>query len=259
MKTLSITKFPPLEYACSEAINTLCTNISFSRENVKIIMITSCQASEGKSFLAMNVMRAMTKLGKKVALVDADMRGSALNSKYGIRLPNGKEDKGLAHLLSGNAKEDEVIYKTDIEGAYMVPIGRSVPDALFLLTSPHFKSLLDALASQMDYVVVDAPPVNVVIDAAEIAKSCDGVIFAVSYNRIHRRELIDAKEQIEQTGCPILGTVLNQVDYEEYLGRNYYYKSYYHNHYYSDRHYNKTASVDKSGGKTPEDNGRRSE
>ena len=253
MKQLSITKFPPLEYACSEAINTLCTNISFSRENVKIIMITSCQASEGKSFLSMNIMRSMTKLGKKVALVDADMRGSVLNAKYGIKLPGGKEDKGLAHLLSGNATEEEVIYETDIEGAYMVPIGRSVPDALFLLTSARFKKLLDGLASKVDYVLVDVPPVNVVIDAAEVAKNCDGVILTVSYNRIHRRELIDAKEQIEQTGCPILGTVLNQVDYEEYLGRNYYYKSYYHNHYYSDQYYNKKGTVEKKSEKKSED------
>ena len=63
------------------------------------------------------------------------------------------------------------------------------------------------------------PPVGVVIDAAEIAKSCDGTLIAVQYNDVRRQELLDVKQQIEQSGCPILGTVLNQVDYDSYLSR----------------------------------------
>lgn len=69
------------------------------------------------------------------------------------------------------------------------------------------------------------PPVSVVIDAAEIAKACDGTLIAVNYNDVSRQELLDVKQQIEQIGCPILGTVLNQVDYDNYMGRKYY-KSY---------------------------------
>ena len=87
------------------------------------------------------------------------------------------------------------------------------------------KDLLDTLAQRVDYVLVDAAPVGVVIDAAEIAKSCDGTLIAVQYNDVRRQELLDVKQQIEQTGCPILGTVLNQVDYDNYMGRKYY-KSY---------------------------------
>ena len=72
MNNLTIGRFPPLSYACGEAVNTLCTNLSFSGENLRKIMITSCHAAEGKSFLAMNIMRTMAKCGKRVALVDAD-------------------------------------------------------------------------------------------------------------------------------------------------------------------------------------------
>ena len=76
MNALTIRHFPPLSYACSEAVNTLCTNLSFAGENVKKIMLTSCHASEGKTFLSMNIMRTMAKLGKTVVLVDADLRRS---------------------------------------------------------------------------------------------------------------------------------------------------------------------------------------
>ena len=82
MKQLKITKFPELDYAGSEAFNTLSTNLSFAGETVKKIMITSCHASEGKSYLSMNLMRTLAQRGMKVALVDADLRRSVVNAQY---------------------------------------------------------------------------------------------------------------------------------------------------------------------------------
>lgn len=245
MNRLTIGRFPPLSYAGSEAINTLCTNLSFSGENIRKIMITSCHASEGKSYLSMNVMRMMAKLGKNVVLVDADLRRSMITSKFGFQFPDTKEKWGLAHYLAGKAEEGDVVYQTDIEGAYIVPVGRDVSNPLPLLNSFRFEQLLDHLAQQVDYVIVDAPPVGVVIDAAQIAKSCDGTLVVVSYNKVHRQELIDVKNQLEQTECPILGTVLNMVEYDNYMGRKYYYKSYYSNY---ERYDNTTRD-----GKRPKD------
>ena len=226
MKQLKITKFPALDYAGNEAFNTLSTNLSFAGASVKKIMITSCHAAEGKSYLSMNLMRTLAQRGIKVALVDADLRRSMVNSDYGLKYEDGRSDgKGLSHFLAGMVGMDEVIYQTDIPNAIMVPVGRDVPNPLALLTNSHFAELLDMLARMADYVIVDAPPVGVVIDAAEIAKACDGTLIAVNYNDVSRQELLDVKQQIEQTGCPILGTVLNQVDYDNYMGRKYY-KSY---------------------------------
>ena len=228
MKQLKITKFPALDYAGSEAFNTLSTNLSFAGENIKKIMITSCHASEGKSYLSINLARALAQRGKRVALVDADLRRSMINSTYGVRFEHDKSGgSGLSHFLAGMVGMDEVIYQTDITNMLMVPVGREVPNPLALLSGRHFEELLDTLSKMVDYVIVDAPPVGVVIDAAEIAKVCDGTIIAVHYNDVRRQELLDVKQQIEQSGCPILGTVLNQVDYDNYLGRKYYYKSYY--------------------------------
>ena len=82
MNSLRIGRFPRLGYAGSEAINTLCTNLTFSGESVKKIMLTSCHASEGKSHLSMNIMRTMARLGKSVVLVDADLRRSMIDSRF---------------------------------------------------------------------------------------------------------------------------------------------------------------------------------
>ena len=226
MNALTIRRFPPLGYASREAVNTLCTNLSFAGENVKKIMITSCHVSEGKSFLSMNVMRTLAKLGKTVVLVDADLRRSMISSKYALQFEQ-EHSPGLAHYLAGMASENEIVYATNIPGAYMVPVGREVSNSLPLLVSPHFDELLTSLSKKMDYVIVDAPPLGAIIDAAEIAKSCDGTLIVVNYDSVRRQELINVKEQLEQTECPILGTVLNMVKFDNYLSKKYYYKSYY--------------------------------
>ena len=228
MKQLKITKFPALDYAGNEAFNTLSTNLSFAGASVKKIMITSCHAAEGKSYLSINLMRTLAQRGIKVALVDADLR---------------RDGKGLSHFLAGMVGMDEVIYQTDIPNAIMVPVGRDVPNPLALLTNSHFAELLDMLARMADYVIVDAPPVGVVIDAAEIAKACDGTLIAVNYNDVSRQELLDVKQQ---TGCPILGTVLNQVDYDNYMGRKYY-KSYskYGKYGYYRKYYKRSHEAEK--------------
>ena len=226
MNSVTIGRFPPLGYACSEALNTLCTNLSFSGEDVRKIMITSCHAAEGKSYLSMNIMRTMAKFGKSVVLVDADLRRSMICSKYGLQFVNPEENWGLAHFLAGKADMEDVVYQTNIEGAYMVPVGREVSNPLPLLNTLRFGQLLDDLAQQVDYVLVDAPPVGTVIDGAQIAQSCDGTLIVVNYNAVRRQELIDAKEQLEQTDCPVLGTVLNMVEYDSYLSKKYYYKAY---------------------------------
>ena len=236
MNTLTINNFPPLSYQGAEAVNMLCTNLSFSGANVKKILFTSCHASEGKSFLTMNVMRTMAKLGKRVVLVDADLRRSVINSKYGLQFSD-EQPMGLTHYLAGMADEDAVMYATDVPRAFIVPVGRKVSNSLPLLNSERFQLLLEHLSERYDYVLVDAPPIGLVIDAAQIAKYCDGALLVVGYNTVRRQELIDARAQIDQTGCPILGAVLNQTEYDSFLSKKYSYKSYYshYGYYYDDQ------------------------
>ena len=232
MNKVTISRFPSLAYTGQEALNTLCTNLSFSGVNIKKIMITSSHESEGKTFMSMNIMRTMAKFGKRVALVDADLRRSNIAGKYFLKFEDEQKRFGLAHYLAGIVDLDQVIYETNIENFWMVPVGRTVTNSMPLLNSRRFATLLNFLADKVDYVIVDVPPTGVVVDSSEIAKSCDGILLVVDYDRVHGKEFADVKNQLEQTGCPILGAVLNQVKMNDFMSKKYYYRSKYG--YYTD-------------------------
>lgn len=251
MKSLKIRDFPELTYARAEAVNALCVNLTFSGEETRKLMVTSSHAAEGKSSLSMNVMRSLANMGYKVVLVDADLRRSAIESDYRLYSEGVKHKLGLADYLAGHADEEDVIYETNIPNAWMVPVGRLLSNPLPLLNSKRLGRLLDALREETDYVIVDAPPVGTVIDAAQIAKFCDGTLLVVRYNAVRRQELVSTKNQLEQTGCPILGTVLTMVKYDSYITKRYYYKSYY-SHYTSDEDGSRRARLNKREGKRSE-------
>lgn len=244
MNTLEFRKLPQASYPVNEAFNTLSTNISFLGRDTKKLMLTSSHASEGKSFTSLSLARKLAERGKRVVLVDTDLRRSMIVSTYGVKFPQDSKKYGLSHYLAGIAEQDEVLYKTNVAGMDFVPVGRELLNPLPLLVSNRFQALLDHLAEAYDYVIVDAAPVGVVIDAAEIAKYCDGILLVVNYNQVHRQELIEAKAQLEHSDCPILGTILNQVDYDGFANKKYYYKSHYSNYY---KAYEKGADEKKKG------------
>lgn len=234
MNKITFKRFAAVSYPVNEALNTLTTNLSFAGLDLKKIMITSSQASEGKSFISMNLLRKMAERGKRVVLVDADLRRSVIMRTYGGQFEPGSKRYGLSHYLAGIAEKEEIVYQTNLPNAAIVPVGKELLNPIPLLLTGRFQTLLNALAMQYDYVFVDAAPVGVVIDAAEIARSCDGTLLVVNYDKVHRQELLDTKQQLEKTGVPILGAILNQVDYKSYTGKKYYYKSHYYNHYTPD-------------------------
>ena len=226
---VSFGNFPKLDYSAREAVNTLCTNLTFTGDKYRSIMVTSVTAEEGKSFLSIQMMRTLAELGKYVVLLDADLRRSAIDTDYQARYTGG-EKLGLAHYLAGKCEIEDILYQTDIDGAYFVPIGIAVSNSLALLNSPRLQTLIRQLSSQADYVLVDAPPIGVIVDASEIAKSCDGAMLAVGYNMVRRKDLEEARQQIELSGCTALGAALNNVPQDAFENRKYAGRSYY-NHY----------------------------
>ena len=226
MKSLAITRFDALDYACNEALNTLCTNLTYAGSNIKRVMITSCMAADGKSFLSINMMRTFAALGKKVVYVCGDLRRFAIMERHGIRILQGA-GQGMTHYLAGMCELSDVLYSTNLSGAFMIPVGREVINSLALLSTKRFPAMLDELDDLFDIILIDSPPIGLIIDAAEIAKSCDGALLVVSYNKIRRRDLNWAKHQIELTGCMVLGAVLNNVSFDSYTSKRYYNKSYY--------------------------------
>ncbi|MBR2718404.1 MAG: CpsD/CapB family tyrosine-protein kinase [Clostridia bacterium] len=224
MAYLEIGFLPKLEFSCNEALNTLATNLSYCGDDVKTILITSRYAYEGKSFMGMNLMRTLTTLGKRVVLVDADLRRSKIMSQHQIHFTS-EQHFGLAHYLAGMCEMEDVVYQTNITGAYLVPIGREVSSSLQLLSSNRMPPLMQTLRENFDVVLIDAPPAGVIVDAVELAKYCDGALVVVSYNRGRRKDITEVVNAIRKTGCPVLGSVLNNVDFRSFTSRNHYYKS----------------------------------
>lgn len=237
MRKATIKRFTAPDYSGTEAINTICTNLSFSGRNCKRIAFTSYMPGAGKTYISVNVLYNLAKRGKRVLLVDADLRRSNIVSR--LRMETDGEMLGLAHYLAGHCNLDDCIYETNLYGACIMPAGRDITSPMTLIDTPYFGEMLDHLATQFDLVLVDTPPVGEVIDAAEIGRRCDGCVLIVNYNTTRRRELAEAKNQMEQSGCPVLGCVINKVTFDTLSAKKYYNKGYY-NHYYKSGYYGKS-------------------
>ena len=233
MRSCKIRNVEELDFSGMEALNSISTNLSFVGRDMNKFVITSCTENEGKSSMAMQIMLNLAHRGKKVLLVDADLRKSVMMRHFGIELEE-EEPTGLAHYLAGLCTLEDIIYKSDTEGAYYIPTGRDVPNPLPLLDSTYFTELLDELGHTFDIVLLDTPPIGVVIDSAVVAKSCDGTVLVVEYAKRRKGELVEAVRKIEQSGSPVIGCIINRVSVKTFSER-----SYYKNHYYSYAGYGK--------------------
>ena len=240
MKQLKIGRFPALDYACSEALNTLCTNLSYCGREVRSILFTSRYEQEGKSGIAMNVMRTLAGYGKRVLLVDADLRCSTLARRYRFTYAQ-RENAGLAQHLAGMCELQDVVYRTNLPGAFILPAGHEVLNSMQLLASYRYGEMMDALRDEFDIVLVDSPPAGLIGDAIEIARYCDGVVIVVEYNRGRVQDVADVAANLAKTGCKVLGAVMNGVNLKSFRNRKYYYRSerysaYYHHYGGTDAH-----------------------
>ena len=235
MPLLEITQFPESDFVSHEAMNTLCTNLSYCGPDVRKVMITSRYAGEGKSYVSMNLMRTLAKLGRRVVLVDTDLRASGIQSDYQLRYSTEKH-YGLSDYLSGHCSVAETLYQTNISGAFMIPAGHEAPNPLQLLDTPTMKRLVEWLSSQFDVVLIDTPPVGVLVDAVAMAKFCDGALLVVGYRKGNQHEIGEATRHIKQTGCKMLGAVLNGVKFRNMSNKYYYYSSERYSGHYSKRY-----------------------
>ena len=211
------------DFRSNEAYKTLRTNIEFAGADKKVIMLTSSAPNEGKSTVALSLALSIAEGGKKVLFIDADLRKSVLIGRHHIH----GEIKGLSHFLSGRAELKDVIMKTQQDGLYILFAGVVPPNPAELLGTRRLEALIEGARKAYDYVIIDAPPLGSVIDGAIIARCCDASILVVAANTISRKFAKSVKDQLDKTGCPILGVVMNKVD----LKQNKYYGSYYGGYY----------------------------
>lgn len=225
MEKIAVRQFITNEFHTAEAIKTLRTNLMFSGAEVQAVALTSFLASEGKSTISFQLAASLAQAGKRVLLLDVDLRKSVLARRLQVK---SKVD-GLSHYLSGMASLDELLCETDMPGMYIMFAGVRVPNSAELLGSSNFGKLITGLKKVFDYVIIDAAPLGQVVDCAVIAPSVDGVLMVVdATNNSYKMEL-RLKSQLERAGAKILGVVLNRVNFRDkggYYGKAYGYGEY---------------------------------
>jgi capsular exopolysaccharide synthesis family protein len=191
---------------------------STSRES-RVIAVTSCQPGEGKSTLSMNLAAALAQGGKKVALVDTDMRRPSVYWRLGL-----SEKKGLSEFLTGLEPLDAVIQThKSLTTMDVIPSGICPPLPADLLASDQMKTFVQLLRERYDYVIFDSPPALSVTDPLIVASLADGLVLVIRQGYCTRGMLVRAGEIFRDVGVKVYGFVLNGVDaslpeYYGYLG-----------------------------------------
>ncbi|MCJ7691072.1 MAG: CpsD/CapB family tyrosine-protein kinase [Clostridiaceae bacterium] len=210
----------------AEAFRTLRTNIQFSSldEEIRSIVVTSSGPGEGKSTVMANLALTMAESGKKVILVDCDLRKPSIHKKIGIT-----NSTGLTNILVQNVKKQECIFKTTIDNLYILTSGPIPPNPAELLGTKKMRDFIEELKGEFDLVLIDAPPVLAVTDAQILSTISDGVIFVASYGEAQKNAVVDAKLAIDKVGGKVLGIVFNKVPEAASGYYTKYYKGYYRN------------------------------
>ena len=230
MEKISVKQFITKDFHTTEAFKALRTNLLFSGENIQAVALTSFAASEGKSTVSFQLAASLAQMGKRVLLMDADLRMSVMANRLRVR----RKIEGLSHYLSGMANANDLLCETDIPGMYIMFAGVCVPNPAELLGSNSFEKLIDALKTVFDFIIVDSVPLGQVIDCAVIAPVLDGVLMVIDSTKNNYKQEQRIKAQLERAGAKILGVVLNRVDIKGrsgYYGKGYYGKEYYKSPY----------------------------
>lgn len=205
--------------AVSEAYRTLLTSIDFAGLDrpIRTLMLTSASPEEGKSSTLANLAVVAAQEGRKVIVVDCDLRRPSLHSIFG--LSNGE---GLTTaLMNAETLREPPLRSVGVDGLSVLTSGPIPPNPLELLGSRRMEELLAGLAGRADMVLVDAPPVVAVADAAILASKVDAVLLVVQAGRAKRDYVERAKALLEKANARIIGAALTNVQADSLLTRYY--------------------------------------
>lgn len=222
------------EFFTQEAYKVLRSNIQFCGQDVRVIAITSCHENEGKTTISLHLGKSFAELDKKVLVIDADMRKSVMVG----RNSSSQNVKGLSELLTGLAKFEECVYETQYPTLNLIFAGKYPPNPVELLSGVHFTEFLESVKEKYDYVLIDLPPLGMVIDAAVVAPQCDGVALVLSDDNVRYSQAQEVVTQLKMSGSKILGVIRNNTNKKKgkyyYGGYRHRYKGYYKRYYRSE-------------------------
>ena len=205
--------------AVVEAYRTLRTSVLFAaaQRGIKTIMVCSPSAGEGKTTTAANLAVVLADTNKRVILVSADLRKPRVHRFFRL-----KNDAGLSSALSGEVKPWQALQDPKVENLRVMASGPVPARPAELLQSEQMGELLAELREVADFVIIDTAPVTLVADALALAPLVDGVLFVADAENTSRGAISHSREQMEQVGAPLLGSVLNNFDPAKARGYGYY-------------------------------------
>lgn len=194
-------------FLSEEALRKLRTNLKFASvdEELKVCVISSPNPAEGKSSIAFRLAQVMAAAGEDVVLIDADLRRPALEGSIGV-----DGSLGLSQVLAGSTTLDRALQKTDQAGLFVLPAGQIPPNPSELLGSQKMAELVTTLSREL-FVILDAPPLLPVTDAALLSRVASGVLLIVRAGKTRTDELDVALENVARAGGKTVGIVLNGV------------------------------------------------
>lgn len=207
----------------STSFEMLQTNLGFtlSDKELRVILVTSSTSEEGKSFMAANLALAAAHVGRRVLLVDADMRRPRQHRIW--ETPNLL---GLSNILAGQAQLKNTVQEVS-PLVDLLPVGKIPPNPVTLLDSQRMADLVEEASNNYDFVIIDTPPLTAVTDPLIIAKYVDGLLLVVRPGKVEYPAMKSAKSLLNQAKVPILGMAVNGISEESGYGGYYYYKGYY--------------------------------
>ena len=216
-------------HAIIEAFKILRTNIEFmipGKSKSRIVMFTSALPGEGKSTIIANLASSMCESGKKVLVLDCDLRKPFMHKFF-----SADNSKGLVSIIVGSALSQDVIHRNiHAIGLDLISSGPIPPNPTELLMSDKFKLLLEELSQSYDYIFIDAPPTLNMADTAIVGHLADATIFVITAGKTRIEIIKRCLRQLSQTNVEVSGILLNRFDIES-IKYNYYYYYHYHYHY----------------------------
>ncbi|MBM6756768.1 CpsD/CapB family tyrosine-protein kinase [Collinsella tanakaei] len=207
------------ERALQNAASTLLANIRFGGVDkpIKSIVVTSSVANEGKTTVTYHLARAIASSGKRVLVVECDMRNRSVAHVLGTTARFG-----IYAVLSGKVELEQAVVQTEWSNLYFLDSEPQIPNPSDILSSMRFRSLMSVMEQKFDYVLLDTPPVGAFVDAAVIAELADTTVMVVRENFVKRDELVAAYDQLMKAGAHVAGVVMNMCDMETNSYYSYY-------------------------------------
>jgi polysaccharide biosynthesis transport protein len=205
----------------NEAFRSLQANLRFLNADtpIKVIVVSSSLPREGKSTVAANLALVSAELGRRVLLVDGDMRKPSQH-----RIWRQNPDVGLSNVLTNQSNQEEAIIEVE-PNLYLLTAGTPPPNPVALIDSSQMGVLVAEWANNYDMVIIDAPPLTVAADATLLSKKASGIIFVMRPNVVDKDSALQSQEILEQSEQNVLGIVLNGIPMESKKYNDYYYQS----------------------------------